>query len=1108
MSQEKQLPKISIITPSLNQGRYLRQCIESILMQDYPHLEYIIIDGGSEDESLSIIKEYEGNIDHWISEADKGQSDAINKGLKKASGDLVAWLNADAYYLPYALDRVADAYRADQSAPFYFGDGLRVDESGATISKFFPNDTLHFSRLALLMGLNYILQPSTFINRRSLEQVGYLDAELNYGMDSDLWLRLSESGTPQAIEDILAATREYATTKIASGSFDRIEELRQIAEKHSGLPITPGMVYYYMDVLYRFVQQHNDVFPSHYLKDITRFWEKTSYLLQDFNADPAGFPIVSLTSNDAPSRIMRIGVDLRPLVLGAGGGISQQTKDICEHMFTLYPEHQFFIFCTPFNRSLIDFEASHVRFFSLPLHTYFQEVDQLIIENEIDVLFRAYPKEDTLQFPLHNQIFLIPDIQHEAYPEFFSSEVLRTRRVAFSKALSGAGAIGTVSLFSQKTLCEFPETRCEDVFLMPPALQTSHKTEKGERKLTDAEYALIPQNDFFLFPANIWKHKNHHTLLRAFRLFREQSGIANMSLILTGHPDGWPELQREFNDLPVAHLGFVRPELLRVLFERARALVFFSLYEGFGMPLLEAFDAGIPVICSNTTSLPEVGGDAVLSCDPTNKFAIAALMVRIQSDEMLRKRLIQSGRKRLFAYSWEDSAHSLFAACKRVGPLASNLPKTVYELQEPLPLVSIVTPSYNQGRFIERTIESVLSQRYPKIEYVVIDGGSTDGTLEILKNYTNRIGWVSKPDRGQTDAINKGMARVHGEIRAYLNSDDVLMPAAIERVVDFFQRNPDCDMVYGDAEYIDEEDRVIGRYPTADYSFGRLLQDCMVCQPAAFWRKRIADKIGPFDEKCNYAMDYDYWLRIAKSSGNISFLPEKLANSRLYKETKTRSARTEIYKEIFRICKTHAGSVHLSYYQGYWHHLVYEKENIASRALRRYPHAFAKIGWLHHKWDLRERYSLGQMADFLINRIRSRMEKIPFVRHSVKILRKVLAKTGIPLLSRTPKVRGYDIDNWLGPIVTIAPSERVCGHNLHIAGIAPIDLSMTVRAGDEEICSLPFKKQKYQKVGFPTEAVGGRKITIQFSSFITDDRNRRVSFQLHDTNLFAESDAF
>ena len=283
-------PWISVITPSLNQGRYLRQCIESVLSQDYPNLEFFIVDGGSTDESLSIIQEYGSAINYWVSEPDNGQSDAINKGLRRASGELVAWLNADDYYLPGVFEKVIDVYKADPAAPFYFGDGLRVDEAGTVISNFFPTDTKVFNRQALIMGLNYILQPSAFINRRSLVQVGYLDAGLHYGMDSDLWMRLSGIGIPRVVPSALSATREYPTTKTALGSFERVEELRQISMKHSGLPMTPGVLCYLLDVLYRTTKNHENVFPSSYWEDVVLFWKKTQKLLENFNAGPDGFP--------------------------------------------------------------------------------------------------------------------------------------------------------------------------------------------------------------------------------------------------------------------------------------------------------------------------------------------------------------------------------------------------------------------------------------------------------------------------------------------------------------------------------------------------------------------------------------------------------------------------------------------------------------------------------------------------------------------------------------------------------------------------------------------------------------------------------------------------
>jgi len=290
LSQENNLPRITVVTPSLNQGHYLRQCIESVLSQNYKNLEFIIIDGGSTDESLSVIKDFESHIDYWVSEPDDGQSDAINKGFRHASGELVAWLNADDYYLPGAFEKAVEAYRADRSAPFYFGDGLRVSGDGSVISNFFPEGTLIFDRQALVMGLNYILQPSTFINRQALEQVGYLDTTLHYGMDSDLWMRLSAIGMPQAVKAVLSATREYAETKTASGSFKRVEELRQISMRHTGLPVTPGVLCYMMDTLYRFAKENEGVFPPAYLNDIVLFWQKSAELLKQYNAGADGFP--------------------------------------------------------------------------------------------------------------------------------------------------------------------------------------------------------------------------------------------------------------------------------------------------------------------------------------------------------------------------------------------------------------------------------------------------------------------------------------------------------------------------------------------------------------------------------------------------------------------------------------------------------------------------------------------------------------------------------------------------------------------------------------------------------------------------------------------------
>lgn len=293
-------PKISIVTPSYNQGIFLETCIKSVLSQNYPNLEYIIIDGGSQDNSPALLQQYQPQLTYWVSEPDQGQSDAINKGLSHASGDLVAWLNADDFYLPGALAEVAQAYQVQPDAPFYFGNGLRVDEQGQPKRVYFGPNSLRFNLEALRLGLNYILQPATFISRPALQQIGGLAVNLHYGMDTDLWLRLAHLGQPVIIPAQLAASREYTQTKTASGSFARIEELRQIAQQHSGQPITPGIICYFLDTLNRQAQEQPQLFPPAYRRHILRFWTETSLLMDRFGAGPDGFP---LPEKEAHSRL-------------------------------------------------------------------------------------------------------------------------------------------------------------------------------------------------------------------------------------------------------------------------------------------------------------------------------------------------------------------------------------------------------------------------------------------------------------------------------------------------------------------------------------------------------------------------------------------------------------------------------------------------------------------------------------------------------------------------------------------------------------------------------------------------------------------------------------
>ncbi len=202
------------------------------------------------------------------------------------------------------------------------------------------------------------------------------------------------------------------------------------------------------------------------------------------------------------------------------------------------------------------------------------------------------------------------------------------------------------------------------------------------------------------------------------------------------------------------------------------------------------------------------------------------------------------------------------------------------------PLVSIVTPSFNKGSFIEETILSIRNQAYPHIEHIVMDGGSKDGTLDILRKYEDRLTWISEPDKGQSDAINKGWRLAKGEIIAYLNADDTYTPGAVEAAVRFLADHPDVDLVYGRCNIISEEGRLIGECGEP-YTLAALVAGPNpIPQPAAFLRRRVLDEVGYVDVSLHMAMDHDLWVRIGTRFA-IAFTPRTLANFRLCAGTKT-----------------------------------------------------------------------------------------------------------------------------------------------------------------------------------------------------------------------------
>jgi len=234
MSREISLPRISIVTPSYNQGKFLEETIKSVLGQEYPELEYIIIDGGSCDDSVDIIRSYGNLLSYWVSERDSGQSDAINKGFERSSGSILCWLNSDDYLLPGALHEIAQRYSDNPECDVFVGLGQFISPDGNVIATEPLDKTPDLLSLLNWHEGGRIMQPSCFFTRRAWLACGPLDTSLNYAMDLDLWLKFAENFKFNSIQRAMSCARLHSEAKTTANSNRALVDSCIVLLKHGG----------------------------------------------------------------------------------------------------------------------------------------------------------------------------------------------------------------------------------------------------------------------------------------------------------------------------------------------------------------------------------------------------------------------------------------------------------------------------------------------------------------------------------------------------------------------------------------------------------------------------------------------------------------------------------------------------------------------------------------------------------------------------------------------------------------------------------------------------------------------------------------------------------
>src|SRR5258705_3140859 len=238
-------------------------------------------------------------------------------------------------------------------------------------------------------------------------------------------------------------------------------------------------------------------------------------------------------------------------------------------------------------------------------------------------------------------------------------------------------------------------------------------------------------------------------------------------------------------------------------------------------------------------------------------------------------------------------------------PLRPNSVRELPVLTDPPPRIAIVTPSYNQRKYLEATVASVLGQNYPALSYHVQDGASQDGTVDLLNAYGGQVSWRSEPDSGQANAINAGFktAAIDCDIMAYLNSDDMLLPGTLAYIAHVFQTRPDIDIVYGHRIFIDPDGSEIGRAVFPPHDANALLYVGYVPQETMFWRRRVWDQIGPIDENFRFALDWDFLLRAQQAGFKMIRLPRFLGCFRIHTEQKTSAMIDDVGQEEMQLLR-------------------------------------------------------------------------------------------------------------------------------------------------------------------------------------------------------------
>lgn len=582
-----------------------------------------------------------------------------------------------------------------------------------------------------------------------------------------------------------------------------------------------------------------------------------------------------------------------------------------------------FVSVTPFACALEALRSLSVRYIKIGLRYSVSRLlrkpsDQVLHDTFLDLCSRIvkrynidlmiYPRIDFETF--YNgipYIVAIHDLAHRIYPQFpevSSGDLWEWREYFFRNGSKNALAIFVDSEIGKEDVINCYDVSPEKIIPLPflPPDYLDDDIDDNLLKETKEKFKL--PEIFFFYPAQFWKHKNHWGIVHALFHIRERYGENIHVVFCGGKVPQWGEFDRVMKAVQnlglenqVHYLGYIEDKYIRALYKLALALVMPTYMGPTNIPILEAWELGCPVITSNIRGCREQAINAAVLVDPSDPEDIANGMWKIYNENKFRKRLIAKGKQKLSKWGVNDFNKTVLAAveyCKKKleagegknftlltldeikelkpklfkiedQPIKENRKRPSVQIKQ-YPKISVITPSFNSIRYIEEAIHSVLKQDYPNVEHIIIDGGSTDGTLDILKRYPH-LRWLSKPDNGQSDAMNKGFLISTGDVIVYLNADDFFEGGAFFDAVEHLKPENGIKVVAGMCNVAKPDGSVYVPAFVPKVDFFHMMWWWNAWFPinptGYFYMRDVQERVGGFDESDHYMMDYDFILKVS-----------------------------------------------------------------------------------------------------------------------------------------------------------------------------------------------------------------------------------------------------